>query len=110
LSDHPYTRREGDLVYAITQDALDGAAGAAAATVEGVVVATHRLLPPRGRGAAVTVAGERVRARLEIACRYGVALPDAARRVQEAVAAALERLTGLAVEAVDVEVVAVTRP
>lgn len=110
MSEHPYTRREGDLVYAITQDALDGAASTAAATVDGVVVATHRLLPPRGRGAAVAVSGEAVRARLEIACRYGVALPDAGRRVQEAVAAALASLTGLAVEAVDVEVVAVTRP
>jgi uncharacterized alkaline shock family protein YloU len=64
--------------------------------------------PPRGSGAVVSIAGDRVRASLEIACRYGVVLPDAGRAVQAAVAAALAGLTGLGVERVDVEIVAVT--
>jgi uncharacterized alkaline shock family protein YloU len=110
MTDHPYSRTEGDLRYAITQDALDGAAAAAAASVDGVVVADNRLLRPRGHGAVVTVAADRVRARLELACRYGVVLPDAARAVQAAVADALGCLTGLTVDAVDVEIVAVSRP
>lgn len=110
MSEHPYTRHEGSLVYAITQVALDAAASAAAAKVEGVVVAEHRLLSPRGRGASVAIEGGAVRVRLDIACRYGVVLPAAARRAQAVVAAALERLTGLTPVTVDVEVVAVTRP
>ena len=36
MTEHPFRRVEGQLSYAITQDALDAAAGAAAATVDGV--------------------------------------------------------------------------
>ena len=110
MSDHPFSRTEGDLTYAISQAALDGVAAAAASAVDGVVVADHRFKRPRGRGADVTVVGERVRAQLEIACRYGTVLPSAAAAVQVGVADALRGLTGLMVEGVDVEIVAVTRP
>ena len=109
MSEHPYRRVEGQLSYAITQDALDAAAGAAAALVDGVEVASKRFVRPRGRGAHVEVEGEAVRARVEIACRYGVALPAAAREVQSRVSATLAALTGLEVDGVDVEVVAVLR-
>ncbi len=109
MSEHPYRRVEGQLTYAITQEALDAAAAAAARLVDGVEVASGRFARPRGRGAHVEVEGDRVRARIEIACRYGAVLPDAARGVQRQVTATLRRLTGLEVDGVDVEVVAVTR-
>ncbi len=109
MSDHPYRRVEGRLAYAITQDALDAAAAAATALVEGVEVASKRFGRPRGRGAHVEVDGDLVRARIEIACRYGVVLPAAARGVQRQVSATLATLTGLEVDGVDVEVVAVLR-
>lgn len=109
MSEHPYRRVEGPLEYAITQDALDGAAAAAAGTVDGVEVARGRFARPRGRGAHVEVTGDLVRARIEIACRFGTVLPAAARDVQLCVATTLETLTGLAVAGVDVDVVAVTR-
>lgn len=110
MTEHPYSRTDGDLSYAITAEALEGAVAAAAGRVEGVTVADHRVKRPRGRGAEVTVASERVHVRLAVACRYGTVLPAAARAVQAEVAAALSRLTGLVVDTVDVEVVAVTRP
>ena len=109
MSEHPYRRVDGQLSYAITQDALDAAAGAAAALVDGVEVASKRFARPRGRGAHVEVEGEAVRARVEIACRYGVALPAAAREVQSRVYATLAAHTRLEVDGVDVEVVAVLR-
>jgi uncharacterized alkaline shock family protein YloU len=109
MTGHPYRRVEGRLSYAITQDALDAAAAAAATLVDGVEVARGRFARPRGRGAHVEVDGDRVRARVEIACRYGAVLPDAARDVQRHVTATLRTLTGLDVAGVDVEVVTVTR-
>ena len=108
--EHPYRRVEGLLSYSITQDALDAAAAAAANLVDGVEVARGRFARPRGRGAHVEVDGDRVRARIEIACRYGAILP---RRASARRAAprdgTLRTLTGLEVDGVDVEVVAVTR-
>jgi uncharacterized alkaline shock family protein YloU len=109
VSDWPFRRVEGDLEYGITQDALDGAAASAAAAVEGVEVASRRFARPRGRGAHVEVDAERVRARIEIACRYGTVVPQAAAEVQRRVAEALHTLTTLEVDAVDVDVVAVAR-
>ncbi len=109
MTDHPFRRVEGQLSYAITQEALDAAAGAAAATVDGVEVASKRFARPRGRGAHVEVDGDVVRARIEVACKYGVLLPAAARDVQRRVATTLGGLTGLEVGGVDVEVVAVLR-
>jgi uncharacterized alkaline shock family protein YloU len=106
---YPFRRVEGDLSYAITQEALDGAAAAAAGSVEGVEVARGRFARPRGRGAHVEVADDRVRARIEIACRFGIVLPQAAAEVQQRVAETLRRLTTLEVEGVDVDVVAVIR-
>ncbi len=52
------------------------------------------------------VAGEDGHARieLELAVRYGLALPDVAHEVQEGVADALRTMCGVAVDAVDVSV------
>jgi uncharacterized alkaline shock family protein YloU len=107
VPEHPYIRAEGDLVYAITQEALDACAARAAAGVDGVTVPGHRLR--RNRAATVRVDGDALSARLEIACRFGVPMPDAGAAVQREVEAALATFTGLEVARVDVEVVAVTR-
>jgi uncharacterized alkaline shock family protein YloU len=109
VTEAPFRRVEGDLEYLITQDALDGAAASAAGAVDGVEVASKRFARPRGRGAHVEISGERVRARIEIACRFGTMLPQAAAEVQERVAATLGTLTALEVDGVDVDVVAVIR-
>jgi uncharacterized alkaline shock family protein YloU len=45
--------------------------------------------------------------RLELSAKYGVVLPQLAREVQERVAAALESMCGVEVDAVDVSVEAV---
>jgi uncharacterized alkaline shock family protein YloU len=50
-----------------------------------------------------------VRARIEIACRFGTVLPQAAAEVQQRVAVTLGTLTALEVDGVDVDVVAVIR-
>jgi hypothetical protein len=55
MTEHPYRRVEGRLSYAITQDALDAAAGAAAGNVDGVEVAGKRFARPGGRGAHVEI-------------------------------------------------------
>ena len=109
MNERPYRRVDGLLTYAITQDALDAAAAAAANLIDGVEVARGRFARPRGRGAHVEIDGDRVRARIEIACRYGSVLPEAARDVQRHVTSTLRTLTGLEVDGVDVGVVAVTR-
>ncbi len=110
VPDAPCIRTEGDLTCVIEQDALETCATRAAAAVDGVTVAERRVRAPRGRGVNVRLDGERVSARVEIACRYGVPMAAAGRAVQRQVHDALSTLTGLEVARVDVEVVAVTRP
>jgi uncharacterized alkaline shock family protein YloU len=73
----------------ITSSALGRAVAAAAETVDGV-----RVRRPR-RGIDLTIAGGRARVSLVLAARHGVVLPDAARSVQERVAATVESTIGL---------------
>ena len=73
----------------ITSSALGRAVAAAAETVDGV-----RVRRPR-RGIDLAISGDRARVSLVLAARHGVVLPDAARSVQERVAAALESTIGL---------------
>lgn len=82
----------------IEGDALAGLVVAAAELVEGV-----RVRRPR-RGVAVHVEDGRARVELELAARYGLALPELGAAVQRGVAEALARASGLAVGAVDVVV------
>jgi uncharacterized alkaline shock family protein YloU len=56
------------------------------------------------RGLDMAIEGERIRITLELAAAYGEVLPELARRVQEEVAAAVSRMCGLAVDAIDVSV------
>jgi uncharacterized alkaline shock family protein YloU len=50
------------------------------------------------------VSEERARVRLELAVRYGVVMPELARRVQQRVAEALTTMCKVTVEAIDVSV------
>jgi uncharacterized alkaline shock family protein YloU len=56
------------------------------------------------RGLEVTVADGHVRVEIELAVQHDVVLPDVARAVQTEVAAALRRMSGLQVSAVDVTI------
>jgi uncharacterized alkaline shock family protein YloU len=73
----------------ITSSALGRAVAAAAETVDGV-----RVRRPR-RGIDLTISGARAHVSLVLAARHGLVLPEAARSVQERVAAALESTIGL---------------
>lgn len=56
------------------------------------------------RGLEIDVRDGRAHVELELAARFGSALPDLAREVQERVADALRTMCGLGVEAIDVSV------
>ena len=56
------------------------------------------------RGLEIAIEDGRVRVALQLAARLGVVLPELASEVQERVAAALEGMCGLVVDAVDVSV------
>ena len=82
----------------VTDGALTQIVVRAAEGVGGV-----RVRRPR-RKAAIEVEGTHARLDLSLAIAYGKVLPDVARDVQQEVADALERMCGLAVDAVDVSV------
>ena len=82
----------------VTPGALTQVVVAAAEQVDGV-----RVRRPR-RGLDVEVDADRAAVALELAMQYGLVVPDAARDVQERVAAALARACGFASVAVDVTV------
>jgi uncharacterized alkaline shock family protein YloU len=82
----------------IEGDALAALVVAAAELVDGV-----RVRRPR-RGLSVEVSGGRARVSLELAVRYGAALPQVGALVQSGVADALQSSAGLAVDAVDVAI------
>jgi len=85
----------------VTSAALTELVVRAAESVSGVEVRRGR------RRLEVEDAGTRARVRLQLSARYGVVLPQLAREVQEEVAAALESMCGVEVDAVDVSVEAV---
>jgi uncharacterized alkaline shock family protein YloU len=70
----------------------------AAEEVEGARVRRGR------RRLEIDVSGEGARVRLELAARYGLVLPEVARRVQERVAAALTTMCNVTIEGIDVSV------
>jgi uncharacterized alkaline shock family protein YloU len=82
----------------ISPGALTQVVVQAAESVEGA-----RVRRPR-RGLEIAVADGRARVELELAARFGVVLPELAREVQERVAAALNGMCGLSVDAIDVSV------
>jgi uncharacterized alkaline shock family protein YloU len=62
-----------------------------------------RVRRPR-RGLEIELENGHARVELELAARFGLALPDLAREVQQRVSGALEGMCGLAVDAVDLSV------
>lgn len=64
----------------------------------------------RGKSVEVTVEGERCRVRLPLEARFGEPLPALGSEAQSRVAESLGQMTGLAVEAVDIQFVGVFLP
>jgi len=82
----------------VTPAVLVGLVANAAETVDGAQVRRGR------RRLEVEVADGRARVRLELTTRYGIVLPELARKVQERVAAAVTEMCRVDVEAVHVSV------
>ena len=93
--------------YVLREDggAIDVTAGALAQIVRRAVESVEgaRVRRPR-RGLEVRLEDGRARIELELAVRYGIVLPEAAREVQARVADALETMVDLDVEAVHVSI------
>jgi uncharacterized alkaline shock family protein YloU len=87
---HGEIRIEGDALAGLVVTAVDEVDGA-------------RARRPR-RGLDIAIENGRARVDLELAARYGAALPELARAVQESVASALRGSAGLEVERVEVAV------
>jgi uncharacterized alkaline shock family protein YloU len=101
VTDYPLTRPG----YAVSASALEAIACQAAEAVDGVEVVGRRMR--RRPEVQVDVRAASVRAQLAVSVRYGVVLPEAAEDARQRVGAALGRMTGLEVEAVDVTVVGI---
>jgi uncharacterized alkaline shock family protein YloU len=82
----------------VTPSALAGLVLSAAETVDGAHVRRGR------RRLDVDVGDSAARVRLELTARYGIVLPELAKKVQERVAEALTAMCRVEVEAVDVSV------
>lgn len=77
--------------------------------VDGAVSGVEGARLRRRRRLSLDLSGGHARAELELAVAYGHVLPETARAVQERVGDALARTCGVAVDAVDVAVVDLTR-
>jgi uncharacterized alkaline shock family protein YloU len=97
MSDGYVLREDGGSIE-VTPGALAQIVQRAAESVDGA-----RVRRPR-RGLGLHVDDGRARVELELVARYGVALPDLARDVQERVAEALTTMVDLDVTAVDVSI------
>ena len=95
-SDHVITSEDGSVT--ISRAVLAQVVVRSAEEVDGV-----RVRRPR-RGLEIALDADRARVSVELAARYGVVLPDAAREVQGRIAEALRTQTGLRASAVDVAV------
>ena len=97
MSDDHVIQAENGAV-TVTHGALAQVVIGSAETVEGA-----RVRRPR-RGLEIDVGDGRVRVSLELAVRYGVVVPAAAREVQERVTDGLRTMCGLEADSVDVSV------
>jgi Asp23 family, cell envelope-related function len=86
----------------VTAGALTRLVARAAQSVDGA-----RVRRPK-RAVEVAHGGGRVSVSIELSARHGVPLPELARSVQERVASALARVSGLELERVDVEIAEVS--
>jgi uncharacterized alkaline shock family protein YloU len=94
----PLVFREQEGSITVTAGALTQLVSRTARGVEGV-----RVRRPK-RTIDVTCGAGRATVSIELSARHGVALPELARSVQERVADAVGRVSGLEVERVDVEI------
>ena len=89
----------------ISEDVLASIAGGAAAEVEGIsgmmALATKKSC---AKGVRVSLEDESAVIDLYVMVRYGHAIPEVAERIQNAVATAIESMTGFPVKAVNVHV------
>lgn len=89
----------------ISEDVLAAVSAAAASEVEGIYgmmnVATKKTA---AKGVRVTVEEAGAVIDLYVMLRYGYAIPEVAEKIQNAVASAVEAMTGFAVKAVNVHV------
>ena len=102
----------------ISEDVLAVIAAAAALEVEGVGSLTANLGSDLvemlggkrnlSKGVRLTVEGENIIVDLSILIKYGYVVPDVAKQVQDAVYTAIENMSGLTPEAVNVHVAGVT--
>lgn len=96
------TQREDGSVR-VSEAALAQIVGGAVSSVEGATLRKGR------RRLGLDFVDGHARAELEIAVAYGAHLPDVARAVQERVGEALAQMCAVAVDAVDVSVVELSR-
>ncbi len=99
---------EGTGAVSISKDVITTIAGLAASEIDGV-------LPPKGgafkkadaakRLVDTTIEGGEVKVSMKIAAEYGRSLRTVAEELQERIKADVERMTGLAVRTVDIEIV-----
>lgn len=103
----------------ISQEVLAVIAAAAAADVEGVGGLSATLgsevsglvgRKVQAKGVRLSMEEERVNVDLSLLVKYGYAVPDVARAVQDAVMSAVENTSGLSVNAVNVTVTGVVFP
>ena len=99
----------------ISEDVLAMIAGAAALEIEGVAGLAsgnlgEQLLGKKGvsRGVVILREEDSLVLTLSIIIQYGYAVPELARKVQEAVASSVEATSGLSVQAVNIRVGGVT--
>lgn len=104
---------KGDIY--ISEEVLAMIAGAAALEIDGVTGLPgsnlgQQLLGKKNfaRGVVIAREEESLMVNISITIQYGVAVPELARKVQEAVISALEATSGLSVHAVNIRVGGVT--
>lgn len=89
----------------ISEDVLAAVSAAAASEVDGICgMMNIAAKKTAARGVRVTVEEESAVIDLYVMLRYGYAIPEVAEKIQNAVASAVEAMTGFAVKAVNVHV------
>ena len=89
----------------ISEDVLAAVASGAAAEIEGITGLMHMTTKKAAaRGVRVSIEDECAVIDLFVMLRYGYAIPEVAEKVQNAVASAVEAMTGFSVKAVNVHV------
>jgi uncharacterized alkaline shock family protein YloU len=108
-----YTNREDYGTINISEDVLASIASLAAAEVEGIAglyspsgVDLAELLGKKSlnKGVKIQIIGKSVIADINVNIKYGYKIPEVAGKLQDAVVSAIESMTGLTVDSVNVHV------